>query len=93
MKLDYHNHGKVKIDMTDYLKNILDDLPRKYQGGAITPAVNHIFEVNNTTHKLSKGYAQAFHTIVTKLMFLCNTERPNILTGVAFLTTRVRESG
>ena len=27
MKLDYHDHGKVKIDMTDYLKNILDDLP------------------------------------------------------------------
>ena len=93
MKLDYHDHGMVKIDMTDYLKNILDDLPRKYQVGAMTPAVNHIFEVNNTTRKLSKGYAQAFHTIVTKLMFLCNMERPSILTGVAFLTTRVREPG
>ena len=93
MKLDYHDHGKVKIDTTDYLKNILDDLPRKYQGGAITPAVNHIFEVNNTTRKLSKGYTQAFHTIVTKLLFLCNLERPKILTGVSFLTTQVRASG
>ena len=93
MKLDYRDHGKVKINMTDYLKNILDDLPMKYQGGAITPAANRIFEVNNTTRKLSKGYAQAFHTILTKLLFLCNMERPSILTGVAFLTTRVREPG
>ena len=29
MKLDYHERGKVKIEMTDCLKNILDDLPRK----------------------------------------------------------------
>ena len=86
-------HDKVKIDMTDYLKNILDDLPRKYQGGAITPAVNHSFEVNKTTRKLSKWYAQVFHTIVTKLLFMCNMEKPNILTVVAFLTTRVREPG
>ena len=93
MKLDYRDHVKLKINMTDYLKNILDDLPRKYQGEAITPVANHIFEVNNTTCKLSKGYTQAFHTIVTKLLFLCNLERPNILTGVAFLTTRVREPG
>ena len=91
MKLDYRDHVKLKINMTDYQKNILDDLPIKYQGGAITPVANHIFEVNKTTRKLSKGYAQAFHTIVTKLLFLCNLERPNILTGVAFLTTRVRE--
>ena len=79
--------------MTDYLKNILDVLPRKYQVRAMTPAVNHIFVVNKTTRKLSKGYTQAFYTILTKLLFLCNMERPSILTGVAFLTTRVRDPG
>ena len=42
MNLEYHERGKVKIDMTDYLENILDDLPIKYQGKEITPAVNHI---------------------------------------------------
>ena len=92
MNLYYREHGKVKIYMTDYLKNILDDLPRKYQGGSITPAANHLFEVDKTILKLSKGYTQAFHTIVTKLLFLCNLESPNILTGVAFITTRVKET-
>ena len=32
MNMDYHEEGKVKICMTDYLKKILDDLPNKYQG-------------------------------------------------------------
>ena len=63
MKIDYCKKGKVKIDMTDYLKKILDDFPDKYQGEAITPAANHLFEVNGTERNLSKMYAQAFHTI------------------------------
>ena len=46
IKLDYFNQGKVKIDTTDYLKTILDDIPDKYQGISITPAANHLFEVN-----------------------------------------------
>ena len=43
MKLDYREEGKVKIDMTDDLKKILDDLPSKYQGRAIAPAEKHLF--------------------------------------------------
>ena len=76
--------------MTDYLKEILDELPDKYQGRGITPAANHIFEVNKTARKLSKKDNHAFHTIVEKLLFLCKKARTDILTRVAFLTTRVR---
>ena len=91
MKLDYSEEGKVKIDMTYYLKKILDDLLKKHQGRAITPAANHLFEVNKTTRKLSEKDAQAFHTIMAKLLFLCKWVRPDILIVVAFLATRVRE--
>ena len=91
MNLDCREDGKVKIDMTDYLKKILDYLPIKFQGRAITPAANYIFEVNNTTRKLSKKDAQAFHTIVEKLLFLCKQAQPYVLTRVAFLMTPVRE--
>ena len=38
-----------------------------------------------------KGDAQAFQTIVAKLLFLCKRARPDLLTGVALLTTQVRE--
>ena len=80
-----------KIDMADYLKNILSDLPSKYQGRFITPAANHLFEVNKTTQKFSEKDARAFYTIVAKLLFLCKRAQPDILTGVYFLTTRVRD--
>ena len=91
MKLDYCEQGKVKTDMTDYLKKIMEGLPDKYQGEAITPAANHLFEVNETVGNLSERYAQEFHTTVDKLLFLCKQARPDILTGVDFLTTQVRE--
>ena len=91
MKLDYCEQGKVKTDMTDYLKKIMEGLPDKYQGEAITPAANHLFEVNETVGNLSERYAQEFHTTVDKLLFLCKQARPDILTGVDLLTTQVRE--
>ena len=59
----------------------------------ITPAVNHLFEVNETARKLSKGGAQVFHRIVAKLLFLCKKAWPDILTSVTFLTTQAREPG
>ena len=34
---------------------------------------------------------EIFHTIVAKLLFLSKRARPNILTGVALITTRARE--
>ena len=52
MKLYYCEEVKVKIDMTYYLKKILNNLPSKYQGREITPEENNLFEVNNTTQKL-----------------------------------------
>ena len=62
--MDYRKQGKVKVDMKDYLKKILDNLTEKYQGRAITPEEKNHFEVNNITRKLSKKDAQEFHTIV-----------------------------
>ena len=93
MKLDYREQRKVKIDMTDYLLKILDNLPDKYQCRAITPAANHIFGVNETARKLSEKYTQEFYTIVAKFIFLCKRLRSDILTRVAYPTTRVREPG
>ena len=45
--------------------------------------------MNETARKLIEGDAQAFHTILANLLFLCKRARPDILTGMALLTTRV----
>ena len=49
--------------------------------------------MNETARKLSEGGNKALHTIVAKLMFLCMGARTDILNGVAFLKTRVRDPG
>ena len=89
MNLDYHEQGKVKIDMTDYLQK-MDNMPDKYQGRSITPVEKNLFKVNEAARKLSKKDAQEFHTIVSKILFVCKRERTDILAGVTFLTMRVR---
>ena len=42
--------------------------------------------------KVSEDNAQVFHIIVSKHLFLRKCAQHYILTGVAFLTTRVRET-
>ena len=75
MKLDYRVQGKVKINMTDDLKNIMNDLQDKYHGRAITPAGNNLFEVNENMRKLSEKDSQALHTIVATLLYLTFSQR------------------
>ena len=47
MLLDYRTTGKVKIDMTEYAEKILQEVEGLFPGTCVTPAANHIFEVNN----------------------------------------------
>ena len=61
------------------------------QTNTVMPASNQLFEVNKTALNLRKEDAQIFHTIGAMLLFLRKRSWPNILTGVAFLTKRVRD--
>ena len=51
---------------------------------------NHLFEANKTEKNITEKYAQTFHMLVEKLLFLSNRERPSIITRVVFLVTIVR---
>jgi hypothetical protein len=90
MTIDYRVDGKVKFTMTDYIQNMLDEIPTDMRGEAATPAANHLFEVNEDGEKLDEETAQLFHHYVAKLMFLCKRARPDTQTAVAFLCTRVK---
>eukprot|EP00957_Ditylum_brightwellii_P197743 15065216-Ditylum_brightwellii.AAC.1 len=91
MKLDFSTKGLVKIDMMEYIEKMLDNLPEEFDGGASTPAANHLHEVNAEGVKLSEKESEFFHHNVAKLLFLSKRARPDIQTAVSFLTTRVRE--
>jgi hypothetical protein len=49
MTLDFLSPKKMRILMLDYILKLLDDLPEEYGGEVVTPAVNHLLEVNDDT--------------------------------------------
>jgi hypothetical protein len=51
MKIDYNAEGKVKITMSEYISNMLDDAPGDMLGESATPAGNHLFQVNADAKK------------------------------------------
>ena len=78
MILDYTEKGKVKIDMTEYIQEVLAKLSNEYDGTAITPAASHLFEVNDECKKLDHKQQEEFHHVVAQLIFLCIRNGKNV---------------
>jgi len=91
MQIEYTKKKQVQITMYDYIHNMLNELPPDMDGGATTPAANHLFSVNQEAQKLNEKSAEMFHHNVAKLLYLCKRARPDIQTAVAFLTTTVKK--
>jgi hypothetical protein len=91
MTINFETPGKVRITMIDYIKKMLADLPPDMEGLAVTPAANHLFDVDIAGKvPLDEPTANLFHHLVAKLLFLCKRARPDIQTAVSFLSTRVK---
>ena len=45
MDLDYSVPGKVEISMIKYLHKIIQGFPEVIKGSAVTPVVDHLFQV------------------------------------------------
>jgi hypothetical protein len=90
MTLDYSTGGKVMIKMFRFIRDTLAELPADMDGGKLTPAAAHLFDVSEGAEKLSEEKADFFHHLVAKLLFLCKRARPDIQTAIAFLCTRVQ---
>jgi hypothetical protein len=91
MTLDFSEPGKVKIIMDDFVAKLLGELPDDdyWLGTATTPAAAKLFDTRNTAPKLNRSEADHFHSTTAKLLFLGMRARPDIMTAVSFLTTRV----
>ena len=71
------NEGKVKVDMSSYVKNMLDDFPvklKKSQTVAI-PMGEGLYNLGQG-RKLCKEDAKPFPTMVAKGLFICNEQDP-----------------
>ena len=57
--------------------------------GVVTPASSTLFIINENSPLLDEARRKRFHSKVAQLLYLGKRIRMNILTAVAFLTTKV----
>jgi hypothetical protein len=89
MTIDFSQKGKAIFWMNDYVDNVIAETPDDWSGTAVSPAADHLNDVNPDAVKLGKTEADYFHTTTAKLLFLSQRVRPDIAPAVAFLTSRV----
>jgi hypothetical protein len=91
MTLDFTIPGVLQVDMTQYVSKMIEEFPEKLSGNTKCPWSENLFRVDETSPKLSQKKAKIFHTFVMKSMFLCKHARQDVLLGIVFLATRVKD--
>ena len=89
MVFDFNETGKVKVSMGKYINDILDEYS-DIKGTAKTPAEADLFTIDETSLPLDKSDSEYFHSLVAKLLYGSKRTRPDLLTAISFLCTRVR---
>ena len=90
MTLDFLKDGAFIVDMEDFLKEILKDLPEDMNDTTTTPAADHLLKVRDTVPKLNEERVVFFHRVVAQLLFVAQRGRSDLQTVVFFLTKRVQ---
>ena len=70
---------------------MLENLPEVYKGKVTSPAANHLFEVNENGIPLDSNSRDLYHNFVVRLLYLEKRARPDILTAIDSLPTRVED--
>ena len=83
------NNKKVEIHNIEYIKETFELFEDDIGPAAVTPANAHLFEVSDDRDALTSKKQRIFHSCVAKLLFVAKRSRPDILTAISFLTTRV----
>jgi hypothetical protein len=86
--LDFTVSGRVRVTMEGYIADVLKQF--NVSGFAVTPATADLFSVDESSTPLDAAELESFHSQVAKLLYLAKRVRPDLLTAVAFLTTRVQ---
>ena len=60
------------------------------QGKANTPATDDLFIIDVDSELLDKEGSEFFHSKVAQILFLGKRGRPDLLTAISFLCTRVK---
>lgn len=88
MIMDFSNQGVVTVSMKPMVEAILEEM--NIQEAVVTPALANLFKPRDDSLPLADDLKDIFHSIVAKLLYLAKRGRPDILTAVSYLTTRVK---
>jgi hypothetical protein len=83
--------GCVVIDMQNFIDKLLEEHGEELREFA-TPADKNIFVVDEKAKVLVETERKLFHTAVAKLLYLTKRARPDIMTPISFLCTRVTKA-
>lgn len=87
MQVDFSHAGEARVTMRGYVEEVLNT--SGVQGVARTPATDGLFETRGDAVTVTEGVRVWFHRVVAQLLYLAKRVRPECLTAVAYLATRV----
>ena len=87
MVFDLSVVGQVKMTMKGYVDDTITYAG--VQGHAASPATDGLFESRDSAVAVDATQSVWFHSVVAKLAYLAKRARPECLTAVAYLATRV----
>lgn len=92
MYLDFTEPGVFQVDMSNYVKGILEEFPEELPRKSPSPHSDNLFNVKDKEEvkELDEDKAMQFHRTTAQLLFLSTRARKDIQTAVSFLTTRVK---
>jgi hypothetical protein len=87
MDLDYSTPGVVNVSMKGMIEEAI--VAYELDGVTSTPAAINLFKVSTVSVPLDDQRRGKFHSTVQLLLYIAKRARPDILTAISFLTTRV----
>jgi GTP cyclohydrolase II len=87
MTVDMTEIGEAKVTMKAYIEDVL--VAAGLPGIACTQATEGLYVVREGAPKVTEHVRVWFHRIVAKLLYVAIRVRPECLTAVSFLSTRV----
>ena len=90
MDLDFSVDGEVRLTMVPYLQEILDEFPDDWGKPVSTPAANHLFDEQEDSVLLDEEKSKTYHHVVAKMLWAALRARPDLLTALSFLTSKVQ---
>ena len=79
----------LMVDMIKYIEKILENAKGPIRH-AFTPASDNLFKISVDSKALEEDDKSYFHSMVAKLLYLAKRTRPEILTAISWLSSRVQ---